>query len=602
MTLYAVHARIYGPVLAGAFVLLAAIYTVTGIAIFEARQRALAVSETELHNTAATAADQIDRVFDAARVFQTGLADRIRDRRPASVAEFAQIASSQESRLALEREAPGLPQVGGVGYIDAHGRTVSHSPAWPLLADDLVNDLAFVSLRSDRGTPVALSEPKYNRIRKAWFIIMARRVTAPNGEFLGAVALSIPLEHLARLAELYSPHPGISITLFGSNSARLVPPPDLPGAAAPAVAAPTKSGRLKRGPGQAVTGPPGQIAITHSIPRYGLIVAITATESSLLGGWPRNATYVVIIAVLATALIGAGLVYVVINLAERHPEAERQASDAQAPKLDVILDNTPIGISVFDRDQRLVASNKRYAEIYGFTPDQAALGTPLSEIVEYHIASGTYEGDSPEDYRTQAVNAALERVASSMQIFGRSTADVEALGGPWTPSMRKLKDGRVIALRRSPMPNGGWLGTHQDVTQYEDLRHEHDRSITLIGSIVENIPLMLFVKDARSLRYLLINRVGEQLFGRSRDEIIGKTASEIFPKEQADKIMAEDREFLTSSEQKHVADRSRVMFDGAHLHRVTRVKVGGQGEARFILCVVEEIDQQQASVDVRLSA
>lgn len=598
--------RAQGLVVAGAFFLLATVYTVAGLAIVESRERALAAGQSELRDIAGTTADQIGRAFDSASRFQRSLIERIQRRRPSSGAEFAQFVSDRESRLILESDSPGLPQVGGVAYIDARGKIINQTAQWPLLAEDIENDSAFVEVRSDPRIAVALSEPKYNRIRNAWFVLLIQRVPVPNGEFVGAVALSIGLEHLSRIAEQFSTKPGISVALFGSDSVRLLPLPNATGAPiAPSIAAPSaNSVRLRRGADQVAdaVGPPERVAITHAIPQYGLLVVTTTNVESVLSGWQSTATYVTIMAILATLLVAAGLINVMRQSGRNERHQGRDLVSAQWPKLDAILDNTPIGISVFDREQRLVACNKHYAEIYEFTPEQVVPGTTLSQIVEYHIAAGTYEGGSAEDYRQKASSDALARVASSLQVFGQNRAAIEMLGGPWSRSLRELKDGRVVVVKRGPMPGGGWVGTHEDVTQYEDLKHEHDRSIELIGNIVENVPVTLFVKEARSLRYLLINQAGEGLFGLSRDQIIGKTALEIFSKEQADEITAEERAFLASSETKHVANRPRVMFNGSKLHHVTRVKVGGQGEPRFILCIVEEVGEQQASEDLRFSA
>src|SRR5437867_4663673 len=70
-------------------------------------------------------------------------------------------------------------------------------------------------------------------------------------------------------------------------------------------------------------------------------------------------------------------------------------------------------------------------------------------------------------------------------------------------------------------------------------------SLTLfLDSIIEFLPAMIFVKDARDLRFERFNRAGEELLGLSRDQLIGKTDYDFFPKEQADFFVAMDREVL----------------------------------------------------------
>ncbi|NUN49732.1 MAG: PAS domain-containing protein [Candidatus Brocadiae bacterium] len=65
-----------------------------------------------------------------------------------------------------------------------------------------------------------------------------------------------------------------------------------------------------------------------------------------------------------------------------------------------------------------------------------------------------------------------------------------------------------------------------------------------LGAIVEHLPAMVFVKDARDLRFIHFNRAGEELLGITRDRMIGKTDHDFFPAEQADFFVAKDREVL----------------------------------------------------------
>ena len=71
-----------------------------------------------------------------------------------------------------------------------------------------------------------------------------------------------------------------------------------------------------------------------------------------------------------------------------------------------------------------------------------------------------------------------------------------------------------------------------------------ERDALFLDSIVENIPHMIFVKDAEELRFVLFNRAGEELLGTSRDELIGCNDYDFFPEEQADFFTNKDRQVL----------------------------------------------------------
>jgi PAS domain S-box-containing protein len=70
------------------------------------------------------------------------------------------------------------------------------------------------------------------------------------------------------------------------------------------------------------------------------------------------------------------------------------------------------------------------------------------------------------------------------------------------------------------------------------------RDALFLESIVENLPMMVFVKEARDLRFALFNRAGEALLGWNRDQLIGKNDYDFFPKDQADFFTSKDREVL----------------------------------------------------------
>jgi PAS domain S-box-containing protein len=65
-----------------------------------------------------------------------------------------------------------------------------------------------------------------------------------------------------------------------------------------------------------------------------------------------------------------------------------------------------------------------------------------------------------------------------------------------------------------------------------------------LDQVIEHLPLMVFVKEAKELRFVRVNRHGEELLGLSREQLVGKTDHDFFPKEQADAFVAADRATL----------------------------------------------------------
>lgn len=88
------------------------------------------------------------------------------------------------------------------------------------------------------------------------------------------------------------------------------------------------------------------------------------------------------------------------------------------------------------------------------------------------------------------------------------------------------------------------LATIVDITDRKAAIEELKRTNDFLNAILENIPNMIFVKDAKDLRFLRFNKAGEELLGYSRDEMIGKNVYDLFPKEEADFFTSKDREVL----------------------------------------------------------
>ena len=127
-------------------------------------------------------------------------------------------------------------------------------------------------------------------------------------------------------------------------------------------------------------------------------------------------------------------------------KAQEEKLRQQNVQLDAALNNMVQGLAMFDAEQRLVICNKRYAEMYGLTPEQVKPGTTLREIIEHRIANGDFRGKSADELlRDDAASASPAR------------------SRPSTPT--SSSDGRYIAVSTQPMADGGTVTTHQDITE-----------------------------------------------------------------------------------------------------------------------------------------
>jgi PAS domain S-box-containing protein len=140
------------------------------------------------------------------------------------------------------------------------------------------------------------------------------------------------------------------------------------------------------------------------------------------------------------------------------------------------------------------------------------------------------------------------------------------------------------------------VGSVTDITENKRAENELKESKALFEAVVENIPLTLFLKEASELRFVILNRAGEEFFGYDRKAFLGKSDLDFFPPEQAAFFMAKDREVL---------DGEAAMLDipeepiltakkGQRLLHTRKVRVlGTNGVTKYLLGICEDITERK---------
>ncbi|MCK8602933.1 PAS domain S-box protein [Desulfoferrobacter suflitae] len=125
----------------------------------------------------------------------------------------------------------------------------------------------------------------------------------------------------------------------------------------------------------------------------------------------------------------------------------------------------------------------------------------------------------------------------------------------------------------------------------EELR----RSREFLDNIVENIPAMIFMKDAAQLRFVKFNRAGEELLGYSREELLGKCDYDFFPREQADFFVGKDREALSQRGVIEVSEEPTLTrHQGIRILRTKKIPLlDKQGKPEYLLGIAEDITERK---------
>jgi methyl-accepting chemotaxis protein len=122
-------------------------------------------------------------------------------------------------------------------------------------------------------------------------------------------------------------------------------------------------------------------------------------------------------------------------------------------RMHVALNNMSQGLCMFDRNERLVVRNRRYLELYKLSNAVVKPGISLNGLLEYRITNGTFSRD-PLEYRQSLLGAMRQ--------------------GKTTQSEVRSADGRTVLVINRPMVDGGWVATHEDITERRDAERERD--------------------------------------------------------------------------------------------------------------------------------
>lgn len=252
----------------------------------------------------------------------------------------------------------------------------------------------------------------------------------------------------------------------------------------------------------------------------------------------------------------------------------KQTLSEQNRRLHGALENMTHGLCMFDAQNRLLVWNERYRAMYNIDPRRIRAGCAGRELLKARVEAGTFPLD-PERYRSELL-AALAR------------------GETFTLTV-EMADGRVISVVNSPMQGGGWVTTHEDVTERKRAECDLERTRSFLDTVIENVPSPIIVKDVPDLRYLLINRAAEKYLGVERNTMLGKTAVAGMPKATAKYVEAEDRRVVEAGAPIFLGEHAvATPANGTRIVTSTRLPVkGSDGKPQYIISVINDMTERK---------
>jgi PAS domain S-box-containing protein len=153
---------------------------------------------------------------------------------------------------------------------------------------------------------------------------------------------------------------------------------------------------------------------------------------------------------------------------------------------------------------------------------------------------------------------------------------------------------QTLALISARDPHAQRDPVRAEMTERKHAEEELEKINSFLDSIVENVPIMLFVKDAAHLRFQLFNKAGENLLGYRRADLIGKNDYDFFPKQEADFFIQKDREVLDGKKLLDIAEEEIQTQSGIKVLHTMKIPIlDEKGTPRYLLGISEDITERK---------
>jgi PAS domain S-box-containing protein len=244
-----------------------------------------------------------------------------------------------------------------------------------------------------------------------------------------------------------------------------------------------------------------------------------------------------------------------------------------------VITNSREAIIVQDFNGVVRAWNKGAEKIYGFS-EKEMLGKNITQIIS-------------EECRAEALRS-IKSIKEGKPTF-------------LLKQERHRKDGRKVSVMVTYSPiyekeEIVEIGiSESDLSLSKELGEkvaELDKQKIFFNSIIENIPDMIFVKDAKNLKFQLFNAAGEKLLGQKREDLLGKSDYDFFPVSEADFFIKKDREVLKSGKLLDIPEEPIKTKNGQRfLHTKKIPLLGKKGKPEFLLGISEDITEKKKIED-----
>ena len=330
----------------------------------------------------------------------------------------------------------------------------------------------------------------HSRVTGVWTTVIARKLVGPNGEFLGVVGRGIEPAHFEKFFASVALGDDAAISMFhrdGTLLARYPHADDMIGrnfSSSPLfeqVLSKADHGTMR------INSPvdsQDRLGATRELSNFPIVMIATTTVAAALLDWRAQTRFLIGAAALSALVIAVMLFLIVQQLSRQHRASQRRLT-LEKQRLDTAINNMTQGLLLFDSAHRVVVCNQRYIEMYGLSPDVIKPGCPFRDVIAHRKETGSFKGDVEEYCSGIVRDMPLGKVVITV-----------------------TTDGRSIQIANRPLADGGWVATHEDVTE----RRRSDERIAHLAhyDALTDLPNRILFREKLEREIRRIHR-GEQL-------------------------------------------------------------------------------------------
>ena len=405
-------------------------------------------------NLATVLAEQTSRSVQSVDLMLDELYERIDSIGARTPSDFHRLLQGEDTHKLLMERMAHLSQITLIALIDKNGWLLNSTNLWPLPPTNLSDREHFQHVKNNDDHVTYISKPIVGRLSGIPTIFFNRRINDTNGAFLGAIVIGIRLSYFEHIYKSLTSLHDLSFLFIHKDGAIILRFPDsndhaiakMP-AGSPWYHLVLQGGGHYRSPGS--FGGQARLVAVHPLRDYPLVVNVAEAEDAALAPWRLQAITIgtgTLLVMFCLVLLLIALNKQFRRLATSEATLVEKADELKHANgtIDAALNNMSQGLVMFDSSSRLVVCNQRYLEMYGLSPEIVRPGCTLRELLDLRIAAGHFLADDPEQYLTEIL-AAVEQ-------------------GNTFSKLTSLPDGRIISIVNHPVADGGWVATHEDVT------------------------------------------------------------------------------------------------------------------------------------------